>query len=122
MNGISLKKVGLLFLALLIVAHTGKIVHFFENLSLDDHLAGALEPLGNSPPLAKMTLVLLLFGLFYITIYKLLMAFFSTRRTSHSNSPIMMRPPQNISGKQIDNGSAGGGLPVNKSNKKAKEG
>lgn len=70
MNQISFKKILILFLVLLLMSKTGKILQLFSSINTDGLLT--LEPLSNSPVGARFLVTLALFALLFTTIFLLL--------------------------------------------------
>jgi len=70
MNQISLKKVLLVFVAVLLLSRTGRIVQFIEALDFSGILT--LEPLRNSPKEGRFLVTLALCVLIFVTVISFL--------------------------------------------------
>ena len=71
MDRISVKKIGIAFLIILVLSRSGKIIAYLSNLEWDTCFT--LQPLRDSPPLARYVATLLVLMLVYVTIVKILM-------------------------------------------------
>ena len=70
MNNLSLKKILMVFLALVILAHCRSLVDALTGLEMGNELKTALEPLRQCPPAAKYVLLLLFLALIAVAFIK----------------------------------------------------
>lgn len=70
MNQISFKKVLIVFLVILLMSRTGKILRLFSNVDTDGLLT--LEPLRESSPGARYVVTLGVLALIFVTVFCLL--------------------------------------------------
>lgn len=70
MPRISMKKIALAFVVLFLLSRSAKIAAYLSDLEWDSWFT--LEPLRNSPPLARYTATLAVLALFYVTIVMIL--------------------------------------------------
>ena len=70
MPRLSIKKIAIAFLVLFLLSRSGQIISYLSNLEWGSCFT--LEPLCNSPPLARYTATLLVLVLVYVTIVKIL--------------------------------------------------
>ena len=71
MNRISVKKIAIAFLILFVLSRSGRIIGYLSDLEWDTPFT--LQPLRDSPPLARYTATLFVLLLLYVTIVKILM-------------------------------------------------
>jgi len=70
MPPISLKKIAVVIIVIVALSRLDKVLALA--FSTWQAVCDSFEPLRNSPPVARQTIVVLLFALLYITIFKLL--------------------------------------------------
>jgi hypothetical protein len=112
MNQISFRKILVAIIIIFIMAYSGRIMKFFSNLEMGDELSSSMQPLKDSPPEAKFVLMMLVFALVYISIFKLLQNRSSQKRIGNADRPQIYIVKIN------DNPKKDGGNHDNKQNKR----